>query len=150
MKQEYYSKVQAKDKREVELCNCIPKEIAQHLALQKSLFIKWTIGDNGSVTVTKTHNKPTTKKSMTIDEWLAIITPHIPTEPPGKNPFEIYKEAGITKKSISPIYVDRARREINLKSQRDSRTHKMLWYKLQIPSTIKPRKAMEQTQLPGM
>jgi hypothetical protein len=148
MKQEYYSKVQTKDKREIELFNCIPKDIAQHLGLNKSLFLKWTKDDDGIITVTKSHNKPTTKKPMTVDEWLAIITPHIPTEPPGKNPFEIYKEAGLTKKSISPIYVDRARRDLNLQSHEDPQTHKTLWYRLEPTSKTRRTVELKQMQLP--
>jgi|SRR5208283_3872267 len=150
MKQEYYSKVQPKDRREIELFNCIPKEIIRHLGLNTSLFLKWTKNDDGIVTVSKSYNKPTRKKPMTVDEWLAVITPHIPTEPPGKNPFDIYKAAGLTTKSISPIYVDRARRDIHLQSHLDSRTHKTLWYLLKNDTTaIKPRKLVDQklTQL---
>jgi hypothetical protein len=136
--EEYYSKVQCKDKNLNHLCSCIPREIAQHLGLSKSLFIKWTKNDDGSVTVAKSKSKPLSKDAQRLkyQEWVKKIVPCVPTSPPGKNPFEILKEVGLQKESISAVWVTWAKRDIGLNNESRDNRHRTLWFRTPQSSTV--------------
>lgn len=141
--EEHYSKVQCKDKNVNHLCTCIPREITKHLDLSKSLFIKWTINDDRSVTTTKSKSKPLSKDATRLKykDWLTKIEPYIPTAPPGKNPFQILEEAGIEKQSISAVWVTLAKNHIGLNNDnKDPKTHKTLWYRKNIQLDEKDQK----------
>jgi hypothetical protein len=143
-----YSKVQGKNtlrygnKQYTQLYTCIPQDILQFLGLSKSVFLKWTPNEDGTVILAKCRTKPASCR-LTYKEWLAKIRPHIPTGPPGKNPFEIYSEAGITKRSVPPIWVERAKTDINLQRPQDPCTHKILWYKLRSDPSPRPQKMID-------
>jgi hypothetical protein len=147
--EDHYSKVQCKDKNNTDhLSTGIPIAITKHLGVSKSLFIKWTINDDGIVTATKSKSKPLSKdaKRLKYNDWLKKIEPYIPTAPPGKNPFQILKEAGIEKQSISAVWVTWAKNRIGLNNDnKDPKTHQTLWYRKNIQPDEKDQKVKETT-----
>jgi hypothetical protein len=127
----------------------IPTELSKSLELDAGQIMRCTLNGNGkSITYTKVAGKPIEEK-MTYEEWLARIGPHIPTGPPGKNPFDIYREAGINKESVPAIWLERAKREIVLHSHLSAESHRILWYVTRKEASQMPRKMVDQklTQL---
>lgn len=93
--------------------------------------------------MTKADSKPE-RTHLTYAEWLRRITPSIPLEAPGKPSEEICRNAGITQRTPSAIWVNWAKRDIGLNNDnKDPKTHQTLWYRKNIQPDGKDQKAKE-------
>jgi hypothetical protein len=107
--------------------------------IEKGQPVRLLVNGNGEIILSKVQSKPRAE-NLKYEEWLAKIKPHIPTEPPGKTYHQICVEAGLEMKSAPAEWVHKAKNEIGLKSIRDRRINRVLWFRVgQIKQTIQEK-----------
>ena len=116
----------------------LPVNLCKLWDLEAGRFVRMVWNGNGFI-MTKADCKPK-RTHMTYAEWLRRITPCIPLEPPGRPCEKILEDAEVGKSGTWSML---AKCDIGLTSNKDPKTHQTLWYRQNILSDGKDRKAKE-------
>jgi hypothetical protein len=141
-----YSTVQGKKtnsygkKQYEQLFTAFPERLRRLWDMEKGQVLEWQLnGDEDEIKVKKVRFKPT-KSRMRYEEWLRKITPHVPTESPGRTYEEICKEVGLSGKAAPAIWVNRAKNDIGLNNMGKDTDHHKLWFRsTQSSETVSPK-----------